>query len=107
VLWGGFTNIIYGKKRELLHTYTKLAREGKWEEAYPLWESLESVRDLMSKFFGEPLVRTASYATPIGNIKAWYEAMGLKAGPMLPPVRNISPEEKEKIKGELKKVGVI
>ena len=107
VLWGGFTNIIYGKKREVLHTYTKLAREGKWEEAYPLWESLESVRDLMSKFFGEPLVRTASYATPIGNIKAWYEAMGLKAGPMLPPVRNISPEEKEKIKGELKRVGVI
>ncbi|MDI3543487.1 MAG: 4-hydroxy-tetrahydrodipicolinate synthase, partial [Candidatus Atribacteria bacterium] len=50
---------------------------------------------------------TASYATPIGNIKAWYEAMGLKAGPMLPPVRNIYPEEKEWIKEELKKTGVI
>jgi len=63
VLWGGFTNIIYGKKREVLHTYTKLAREGKWEEAYRLWQSLDPVRDLMNKFFAEPLFRTASYAT--------------------------------------------
>ncbi len=53
------------------------------------------------------LARTASYASSVAAIKAWYEAMGLKAGPMLPPVQNISPQEKELIKEELQKWGVI
>ena len=107
VLWGGAAHIIYGKKRPVLEEYTTLAREGKWEEAYKKWEELRPVANILSKAFMQNLSRTASYASSVAAIKAWYEAMGLKAGPMLPPVRNISPEEKEWIKEELKKTGVI
>jgi len=105
VLWGGFTHIIYGKKRKVLDQYTALARSGKWEEARVLWETLRPIADLMGELFALPLARTASYATPIGNIKAWYEAIGLKAGPMLPPVKNLSEAEKERVKEAVKKVG--
>jgi 4-hydroxy-tetrahydrodipicolinate synthase len=107
VIWAHFIHAVYGKKRTVLEEYTKLARQGKYEEAYTLWESLEPVRDLLNEVFIGTLVSTASYATATGYIKAWHEAMGLKAGPMLPPVRNISPEKKEWLQGELKKVGVI
>jgi len=96
VLWGGFTHIVYGKKRKVLDEYTALARQGKWEDAYKLWESLEAPRELMSVLFTDALFKTGSYATPIANIKAWYEALGLKAGPILPPVRNLPESEKRK-----------
>jgi len=44
---------------------------------------------------------------PTGNIKAWYEAIGLKAGPMLPPIKNLSEEQKEKVKEAVRKIGVV
>jgi len=107
VLWGGIYHVIYGKKRKILEDYTALARQGKWEEAYALSETLEPARELMNRLFSEILARTASYATPIANIKAWYEALGLKAGPMLPPIRNLSEAEKEKIKEDVIKAGLV
>ena len=42
----------------------------------------------------------------LGNIKAWYEAIGLKAGPILPPVPTASPEVKARIKARLQEIGV-
>ena len=107
VLWGGFSHIVYGKKRVVLEEYTKLAREGRWEEARVKWESLQPVRDLMGKVFMANIVKTASYATATYHIKTWFEALGLKAGPMLPPVQPISNSEKEWLKSELKSIGVI
>ena len=106
VLWGYFVHIIYGKKRWMLEEYTKLAREGNWEEAYKVSEGLKPVREFLFKVFAEPLFRTASYATSLANIKAWYEAIGLKAGPMIPPVQALSTKEKEYIKSELQRIGV-
>lgn len=107
VLWGGFTYIIYGKKRQVLKEYVDLARAGKWEDAYQKWASLAEVRGLMDEYFSDVLARTQTYVAALGNIKAWYEAMGLKAGPMLPPVRQASPALKEEIGSKLQKAGVI
>ena len=107
VLWGGFTHIIFGKKRKVLDDYTRMVKEGKYEEAYQLSESLEPVRAVYRRYFMEPLFRTASYASSIANIKAWYEAIGLKGGSMLPPVKSLSEQEASVIREELSKAGVV
>ena len=107
VLWGGFTHIIFGKKRSVLDEYTKLVREGKPEEAYQLSETLQPIREVYERLFIDPLFATGSYASSIANIKAWWEALGLKGGAMLPPVSSISRKENEAIKEELKSIGVV
>jgi len=106
VLWGGFTYIIYGKKLHLLKEYANLARTGKWEEAYGKWAELQPVRDLMDELFTDHIAKTASYAGAVPNVKAWYEALGFKAGPAIPPVENLSPAEKERIKARIKEAGI-
>ena len=107
VVWGELSYILYGKKRHLCMDYIKLAREGKWEEAYKAWEALQDVRTYYADIFLWEIVRTATYASALSNLKAWYEVIGLKAGPVIPPVRQPAPEKKEEIATKLKSMGVV
>ena len=107
VLWGELSYIIYGKKRAQLREYVDLARAGKWEEAYAKWETLKPIRGLMDEFFTDVLMKTSTYAAPLANMKAWYKAMGLKSGPMLPPVRSATKEREEYVAQRLSEAGVI
>ena len=107
VLWAAFYHIVYGKKRHILEEYTKLAREGKLEEAHKKYVSLQPARDLLNELFFDPLFKTSSYSTPLANIKVWYEAIGLKTGPVIPPIREVPENRKEFIRAKLKDVGVI
>lgn len=107
VQYGAFFHIVYGKKRHLLDEYTALARAGQWDAAYAKWKELEPVRDLLDELMLGPLSKTFTYATTIGNIKAWYDAMGLAAGPVRSPIRQVSPARREEIKGRLQDLGVI
>ncbi len=107
VQYGAFFHIVYGKKRHLLEEYTALARGGQWDAAYAKWKELEPVRDLLDELMLGPLSKTFTYATTIGNVKAWYDAMGLAAGPVRSPIRQVSPEKREEIKGRLQDLGVI
>jgi hypothetical protein len=38
-IWAHLIHAVYGKKRTVLEEYTKLARQGKYEEAYTLWNA--------------------------------------------------------------------
>jgi len=107
VLWGELSYIIYGKKRSLLREYIDLARAGQWEDAYARWEMLEPIRALMNELFTDVLLKTSTYAAPLANIKAWYKAMGLKAGPMLPPMHSVTSETEEYVAQRLSEAGVI
>lgn len=107
VLYGAFHHILYGKKRHLLEEYTALARAGKWNEAYAIWESLTPVRDLVDEIMIGPVSATFTYATTLGNVKAWYDAMGLAAGTLRSPMRQVSAEKREWLKGRLQECGVI
>ncbi len=107
VLYGAFHHILYGKKRHLLEEYTALARAGKWNEAYAIWDSLTPVRDLLDEVMLGPLSGNFTYATTLGNVKAWYDAMGLAAGKLRSPMRQVSPAYREWIKAKLAEYGVI
>ncbi|HTW89064.1 MAG TPA: dihydrodipicolinate synthase family protein [Candidatus Binataceae bacterium] len=106
VIWGELSYILYGKKRHLMRAYMDLARAGKWEEAYQKWAELTPARQLFEDIFIWEIVRTATYAGAIGSLKIWYEAIGLKAGQMLPPVRNFPRDKAEALVAKLHEIGV-
>ncbi|AKQ42908.1 dihydrodipicolinate synthetase [Aurantiacibacter atlanticus] len=106
VCWGELSYMLYGKKRHLAKDYVRLAHEGKWEEARAASEGLNEVREFYHDNFLWDIARTATYASALANVKAWYEAIGLKAGPILPPVADVTQEKKEQISEQLKALGV-
>lgn len=107
VLYGAFHHILYGKKRTLLEQYTALARQGDWDQAFALYQELAPVRELLDEVMLGPLAGNFTYATTLGNVKAWYEAMGLAAGPLRSPMRQLKPERREYIHKQLLARGVI
>ena len=107
VLWAELSYILYGKKRHLLKEYSTLARQGKWEEAYPLWEALRPAWELYEEEFLNSIARTGTYASAVGTMKAWCGALGYNAGRMMPPVRDLSLEHKERLIKQIKTTGVI
>lgn len=106
VCWGELSYILYGKKRHLVREYYDLALQGRWEEARLKWEGLDEVREFYHDIFLWEIARSATYAGALGNIKAWYEAIGLKAGPILPPVAEPSAKRREEIAARLHEIGV-
>jgi 4-hydroxy-tetrahydrodipicolinate synthase len=106
VIWGEVSYILYGKKRHLMRQYMDLAKAGKWEEAYASWAALAPVRELYEDVFLWEIARTATYAGALGSLKAWYEAIGLKGGRMLPPVPDWPRDKAEALNARLKQLGV-
>ena len=87
--------------------YASLAREGKWEQAYPLWEELRPAWELYEEEFLNSIARTGTYASAVGTMKAWSEALGFNAGPMMPPVRDLEPAHKERLIEQIRATGVV
>ena len=52
------------------------------------------------------MVQTFTYASALASIKAWFEEIGLKAGPIRPPVEQCTPALKARIQSTLKELGV-
>ena len=106
VLWGELSYMLYGKKRHLVKDYVRLSAEGKHEEARKAWLELDAVRTYYEEEFLWAIAATATYAGALGTLKAWYEAIGLKAGPVIPPVRSPSRERFEQVAAKLRELGV-
>lgn len=106
VLWGELSYMLYGKKRHLVKNYVRLSAEGKHEEARQAWLGLDGVRTYYEEEFLWTIAATATYAGALGTLKAWYEAIGLKAGPVIPPVRSPSRERFEQVSAKLRELGV-
>jgi len=106
VLWGELSYMLYGKKRHFVKDYVRLSAEEKHEEARKAWLELDAVRTYYEEEFLWTIAATATYAGALGTLKAWYEAIGLKAGPVIPPVRSPSRERSEQVAAKLRELGV-
>ncbi len=106
VVWGELSYILYGKKRHLCREYIDLARQGQWEGAYAKWDELAPVRDLYGDKFLWIVARTATYASPLAYMKLWFEAIGLNAGPIRPPVEQPTAAQREELFGLLQDMGI-
>ena len=107
VMYGAFHHILYGKQRHLLEEYTALARAGEWDAAFAKYTALTPVRELLDEVMLGPLSANFTYATTLGNVKAWCDAMGLAAGPLRSPMREPSREYREWLNGKLVEYGVV
>ena len=107
VMYGAFHHIVYGKKRHLLEEYTELARKGDWDGAFKKYTELGPIRELLDDVMLGPLSSNFTYATTLGNMKAWYDIMGLAAGPLRSPMRQVSHEKREWLADRLKVLGVV
>jgi len=108
LLYGELSLILYGKQRHLLRRYTDLVLSGNFAAARPLSEALEPVRQVYREILLERIARTASYVEAHPYLKAWFELLGLAAGPTRPPVKpRISEEERADLARRLEEVGVL
>ena len=84
--------------------YATAAWSGDLEVAKRGSDELEPVRELVRKYHG---IDNYEGVVPIQYHKAWMELLGLKAGPVRPPLPNLSPDEKAALKKDLISVGLI
>lgn len=106
VLWGELSYILYGKKRQLMKDYVRLAAAGDWQAASQAWLGLKAVRQYFEDEFVWTVANTFTYAGALATLKLWYEEIGLKAGPIMPPLRNPPPERRQAVADQLQALGV-
>lgn len=87
-----------------MNRYAEAAWAGDFETAQKLWDSLEPARALIRKWHA---IENYEGVVPLNYHKAWMELMGLAAGPVRPPLSNLTDEEKAAMKADLESIGLL
>jgi 4-hydroxy-tetrahydrodipicolinate synthase len=108
VLYGELSLLVYGKGRDRLHRYTELALGGELNEALTLSAHLDPIRQVYDEVLIGRIAATGSYVAAMPYLKAWFEMLGLRAGPMRPPVAARLPgAERDELAQRLADAGAI
>lgn len=87
-----------------LKEYTALALAGEVKKAGELSAALNPLRQANAKWILTPWDEGRM---PIGALKAWMEMIGMAGGPVRPPVVPITDDEREELRGDLKRAGLL
>ncbi len=90
-LFGTCEYLMFGNKRDLFVKQMQLANEGRVDEALPLFQELEPLRQLLQNAIVWPIVRKNQYS--VAPIKYWMELLGYPMGPSRPPLPAYADEE--------------
>lgn len=108
VLYGELSLILYGKWRTELHRYSDLALAGDLASALPVTAKLDPVRQVYDEVLIGRIAATGSYVAAMPYLKAWFELLGLRAGPVRPPITaRLSGPERELLEQQLTVTGAI
>lgn len=108
VLFGELSLLLYGKLRTQLLEYSDRALAGDLEGALPAAAKLDPVRQIWDDVLVRRIAATGSYTAGMPYLKAWFEMLGLRAGPVRPPVTpRLSGTEREQLEQKLTAAGVI
>jgi len=91
------------------HDYVQFidhATHGRWEEARTLYAKIRPIKQVSRKWWGRLAGRTGG-ALPVQMVKHWGELMGMAGGHVRPPLLPLTPLEKEEMKRDLLKLGLI
>ena len=88
-----------------MHDYTELGLAGQFNEAAPIAQSLQPLRDLHDKWLRARWLNEK--IIPIAYIKAWSEMLGLAGGPVRPPLLSISEAERWTLRSELQQTSLL
>jgi len=86
--------------------FIDLATKGQWDEARTLYEQIRPIKAVSRKWWGRLAGRTGG-SLPVQMVKYWGELMGMAGGPVRPPVVPLTPAEREEMKRDLLKLGLI
>ena len=104
-LWATIELMLYGRKRHLLKEYTELARRGEYAKAFELYKQLAVPRAQQEDLIFWAIPQKGVYT--LAGVKYWFELLGFKAGPVLPPQKGLTEAEKDEIRQTLEADGVI
>jgi 4-hydroxy-tetrahydrodipicolinate synthase len=88
-----------------LREYTELGLAGHFDEAERIAVELEPYRALQERWLARWW--REERVIPIAYLKAWTELLGLAAGPVRLPLREITPDEREALRADLERVGLL
>ena len=88
-----------------MRDYTELALQGKFAEAQAPWETLEPLREVHERWMRDPW--TQRRIIPIAYLKAWSEMLGLAGGAVRAPLLQITAEERDALKQDLERAGLL
>jgi 4-hydroxy-tetrahydrodipicolinate synthase len=88
-----------------LREYTELGLAGRFAEAERIAAELEPYRQLQERWLARWW--REQRVIPIAYLKAWTELLGLAAGPVRLPLREIRSGEREAMRADLERVGLL
>jgi 4-hydroxy-tetrahydrodipicolinate synthase len=88
-----------------LREYTELGLAGRFAEAEAVAATLEPLRALLDRWVTRRW--RDERVIPIAYIKLWSELLGMAAGPVRPPLRPVTPEERAALRADLERVGLL
>ena len=106
LMWANFNYTLAGKKRHLMKEYYELALAGDYVRARERWKALRPVSIFNDDLNAGNRINNASYAASIAWLKAWFEAIGLRGGRVLPPIHDISDSDRKMLTERLEQLGV-
>ena len=87
-----------------IQEYWDLARQGKAAEASRKYYELQPLRDVWNGIY-EVLWDKTGATHPLPYIKYWMELMGMNAGPVRPPMKNLTEAQKTAFRARLEASG--
>ena len=90
--------------RQPIQEYWELAKQGKADEATRKYNELQPLRDVWKGIY-EVLWDKKGATHPLPYIKYWMDLMGMSAGPVRPPMANLSDDQKARFKARLEASG--
>ncbi len=87
-----------------LKDYTDAAMAGDINRATEIARSLQPLRELHAKWI---MGYWRAGRMPLSEMKAWQEIIGMRGGPVRPPVLPISDEARAELEADLKATGIV
>lgn len=86
--------------------YTRLADEGRVEEAWEVQRSLAGHRAAFQRWLRDPFFAGPTGVIPIAHLKGWMDVMGMPQGPVRLPLVPLTAQEEADLRADLEALGL-
>lgn len=88
-----------------MRDYAELALAGRYDEARVVRDGVQPLREVHEKWLRGPWLDHK--IIPIAHLKGWAELIGLAAGPVRPPLLQLTPAQRSELADDLARVGLL
>ncbi|MGE5524013.1 MAG: dihydrodipicolinate synthase family protein [Rhodospirillaceae bacterium] len=88
-----------------MRDYAELALQGKFDAAQAIRDGIQPLREVHEQWLREPWLKRK--IIPIAHLKCWAQLIGLAAGPVRPPLLQLTAAERDALRADLTRVGLL